>query len=140
MELILEINDRGFTSKDKGLIDGTGIMITPAINEDYWYFRICLDESGQAIVGFPKFGTIGIGFAQEKEDWNANLPFECSALEIYGQIVHNKGAETISELDCIEAIELIREASRRFKGLSDDEWQAEQARMAKPSATGRSTK
>jgi len=105
-------------------------MITPPIDEDYWYFRVRLNETGQAIVGFPKFGTIGIGFAQEEEDWNANLPFSCAASEIYHHIAHNKGSEAITETDCIDAIELVREAARRFKGLSDDQWHTEQARMA----------
>lgn len=129
-KLMLEINDSGFTDKDKGLIPGTGIMITPAINEDYWYFRVRLNEAGQAIVGFPKFGTIGIGFAQEKEDWNANLPFLCSAPKIYGHIAHNKGQGAIRKANCIKAINMVREAARRFRGLSDDQWQSEQARMA----------
>lgn len=124
--LVLEVNDRH--------VENTGIInehlaITPPIDEDYWYFRVGLSKT-QAILGFPKFFTsIGIGFAEE-EDWNANLPFQCSAEEIYAHIEHNKGGDAISKEDCIQAIEMIREAARRFKGWSDEEWLAEQNRMA----------
>ncbi|KKN16069.1 hypothetical protein LCGC14_0979580 [marine sediment metagenome] len=126
-ELVLEVNDRDLPNK--GIIGAGAIMVTPPINEDYWCFRVRLGEEGQAIVGFPKFGGIGVGFAQE-EDWNSNLPFVCAASYIYGHIAHNKGPEAITASECIEAIEMVREAARRFKGLSDEEWQAEQARMA----------
>ena len=68
---------------------GGGIAITPAIGEDYWAYRVRLSEA-QAIVGFPKFFTVGIGFAQE-EDWNTNLPYTCGTEEIYDHIAHNKG-------------------------------------------------
>ena len=48
---------------------GRGVaMITPPIDEDYWAYRVRLSDT-QSIVGFPKFGTVGIGFAVE-EDWN----------------------------------------------------------------------
>lgn len=126
--LILEVSDRDLPNK--GIIGGTGIMITPPINEDYWYFRVRLNEAGQAIVGFPKFGGIGIGFAQE-EDWNSNLPFPCPAPYIYTHIRHNKGSRSIRRATCIKAIEMVREAARHFRGFSDEEWQAEQVRMAR---------
>ena len=64
----------------------------------------------QAIVGFPKFFTVGIGFAQE-EDWNTNLPFTCDADEIYEHIAHNEGDDSISREDCIAAIRLVQEAA-----------------------------
>jgi hypothetical protein len=132
MELILEVNDRDLPNKgDLGIIGSSHVMMTPPIDEDYWYFRVRLNDSGQAIVGFPKFSGIGIGFAQEGEDWNCNLPFVCSAAKIYRHIAHNKGSIAIRSQDCIEAIELIREAARRFKGLSDDDWQAEQSENGK---------
>lgn len=87
-----------------------GIMMTPAIDEDYWEYRVRLSDT-QAIVGFPKFGTIGIGFAQE-EDWNTNLPYTSDANRIYEHIRHNKGDDTISDADCIKAIEMIQEAAK----------------------------
>ncbi len=127
MKLILEVSDKGLPNQ--GIIGGTGIMITPPVNEDYWYFRVRLNKAGQAIVGFPKFGGIGIGFAQE-EDWNSNLPFACAAPYIYKHIRYNKGSRNIAKATCISAIEMVREAARRFTNLSDDEWLSEQVRMA----------
>lgn len=82
-------------------------MLTPPIDEDYWAYRVRLSDR-QAIVGFPKFGTIGIGFAVE-EDWNTNFPYTCDAVEIYEHIERNKGDDSITREDCIAAIELIRE-------------------------------
>lgn len=84
------------------------VMITPPISEDYWAYRVRVAD-GQAIVGFPKFSTIGIGFAVE-EDWNTNLPYDCSAEQIYEHIEHNRGNESISRETCIAAIRLIQDA------------------------------
>jgi hypothetical protein len=83
-------------------------MITPPIDEEYWAYRVKLGDA-QAIVGFPKFMTIGIGFANE-EDWNTNLPWSCDAEEIYDHIAHNKGDESISREDCVAAIQMIQGA------------------------------
>ena len=88
---------------------GIGIMITPAISEDYWCFRVQLSEK-QAIIGFPKFCTIGIGF-QHEEDWNTNLPYSSDKEEIYNHIECNKNDDSITKEDCLEAIELIQKAS-----------------------------
>ena len=63
----------------------------------------------QAIVGFPKFGMIGIGFAQE-EDWNTNLPSSLDAQEIFDHISHNKGDPDIADEDCVQAIRMIQAA------------------------------
>jgi hypothetical protein len=86
------------------------IALWPNVTDDYWEYRVRLSDR-QAIVGFPKFGTIGIGFAVE-EDWNTNLPYTTPAERIYAHIKHNKGDDAISDEDCIAAIELIREAAR----------------------------
>ncbi len=93
-------------------LKGTGIMVTPAIDEDYWLFRVVLSEN-QAIVGFPKFFTIGIGFQQEK-DWNTNLPYTSTAEDIFTHISHNKGDDTISDQECIEAIQLVKDATVEY--------------------------
>ena len=69
-------------------------------------YRVKLSET-QAIVGFPKYSTIGIGFAQE-EDWNTNLPWTTQAEEIFAHIAHNKGDSAISDEQCIEAIRMIQ--------------------------------
>jgi hypothetical protein len=96
------------TQAEGGLI-GSGIMITPPLGEDYWKYRVRLSET-QAIVGFPKFATIGIGFAVE-EDWNTNLPYTCGTEEIYAHIQHNKGDESITRADCLAAIRMIQDAA-----------------------------
>ena len=95
----------------EGGIIGAGIMITPPLDEDYWAYRVRLSET-QAMLGFPKFGTIGVGFAQE-EDWNTNLPYTCGAEEIYAHIAHNKGDDAITREDCLTAIRMIQEAAQQ---------------------------
>lgn len=85
------------------------VAITPSLGEDYWTYRVRLSDS-QAIVGFPKFGTIGVGFAVE-EDWNTNLPFTCDADQIYEHIADNKGDDSISREVCVEAIRMVQQAA-----------------------------
>jgi len=85
------------------------IMLTPSLGPDYWAYRVRLTPT-QAIVGFPKFRTVGIGFAVEDADWNTNLPYTCGTEEIYDHIEHNKGDDSISRADCLTAIRLIQEA------------------------------
>jgi hypothetical protein len=86
------------------------ILITPPVGEEgYWYYRVALSEK-QAIIAFPKFGTIGIGFEKEEYDWNTNLPYQCSVEEIFQHIRKNKGDKNISDADCIEAIRMIQSA------------------------------
>jgi hypothetical protein len=93
--------------------EGWGLTITPPLDEDYWLFRVKLYED-QAILGFPKFHTIGIGFAQE-EDWNTNLPYTCDAEQIYDHIKHNKEYEQITDEQCLEAIQLVQKAAKLLK-------------------------
>jgi hypothetical protein len=85
-------------------------MLTPPVSESYWAYRVRLSDS-QAIVAFPKFLTIGVGFARE-EDWNTNLPWTCGAGEIFDHIAHNKGDDAISDDDVRRAIEMIQDAIR----------------------------
>src|SRR5690606_236799 len=87
-----------------------GIQMTPAIGKDYWSYRVRLSDR-QAVIGFPKFGTIGIGFAVEDEDWNANLPFTVDAAEIAETIAHNKGDATVADRAVLRALEMVREAA-----------------------------
>jgi hypothetical protein len=91
--------------------DTTGIlpggMFTPAIDEDYWAYCVPLSE-GQAIVGFPKFNTVGIGFAVE-EDWNSNLPYQYATDKILLHIWQNRGHVTDSAL-VRRAIEMVQDA------------------------------
>jgi hypothetical protein len=108
MELKLETKGQ----EPGGIAAGGLVMITPKLDEDYWSYRVRLTDT-QAILGFPKFGTIGIGFAQE-EDWNTNLPYTCGAEEIFDHIAHNKGDHEISREDCLQAIRLVQEAANRL--------------------------
>jgi len=110
MKLVLEINEQYVTDADKeGIIAGGRIMITPAIGDaDYWKYRVKLSRT-QSIIGFPKFGCIGIGFMKEK-NWNKNLPSDCDADELYNHIKENKGRSKISDEDCITAIQMIKDA------------------------------
>lgn len=105
MELTLERRDQ----QNKTPVIG-GIMLTPNIDEDYWVYRVRLSET-QAIVGFPKFFTVGIGFAVE-EDWNTNLPYTCTTDEIFEHIKDNKGDDSISDVDVRAAIALVQAAVR----------------------------
>lgn len=86
------------------------VTMTPPIDEEYWSYRVKLSDT-QSIVGFPKFGTIGIGFAVE-EDWNTNLPYGIETEDIFNHISHNKGDDSISDDDVREAIRLVQEAAR----------------------------
>ncbi|MGW4889617.1 hypothetical protein [Streptomyces murinus] len=104
--LVLEVRDQ---NNDTAFVGP--FMLTPPISEDYWAYRVCV-AAGQAVVGFPKFNTIGIGFAVE-EDWNTNLPYTCDAEQIYEHIEHNRGDESITREVCVAAIQLIQDAVRR---------------------------
>lgn len=95
---------------------GATLVITPPIKEDYWLFRVRLSAApdAQAIVGFPKFNTIGVGFAKE-QDWNTNLPYTCGTEEIYNHIKHNKGDQMITKATCLAAIRLVQDAAAAHK-------------------------
>lgn len=94
-----------------GLAGGSKLLLTPKIGPDYWRYRVMVSDR-QAVIGFPKFMTIGIGFAVEGADWNTNLPYACGADAIYRHIEANKGDDAISEETCVAAIRLIQDAVR----------------------------
>lgn len=96
--------------------DGMAFTFTLALaDEDDWTFRVKLFQD-QAILGFPKHNTIGIGFAQESEEgWNTNLPYTCETMEIYEHIKHNKKYDEITDEQCIEAIKAIQECAKAAK-------------------------
>ena len=91
-------------------------MLTPPVGEDYWAYRVRVAD-GQAVIGFPKFSTVGIGFAVE-EDWNTNLPYTCGAEEIFEHIEHNRGDESIGREVCVAAIRLIQDAIARDRAAA----------------------
>jgi len=113
-KLQLEFNSEFHKAKTDFNVANVTVIVTPPVGEDYWMFRVKLSKT-QSIIGFPKFGTIGIGFAKET-DWNTNLPYSCETNEIFEHIKHNKGSKTITDSDCIEAIKLVQKAAVAFKG------------------------
>lgn len=101
--------------KNKVQIGRMVFLVAPLdLDKDYWQFRVQLGKKGQAIVGFPKFTTIGIGFAKET-DWNTNLPYRCGTDEIFEHIAHNKGDNNIADEDVKRAIAMVQKAAKRWK-------------------------
>ena len=109
----IEFNARFQRASDTFCIGNTVAMITPPLNQDYWLFRVPLFKD-QAIVCFPKFVTIGIGFAIEDANWNTNLPYCFSPEQIYNHIRVNKKYDEISKADCIQAIAKIIEHCKAY--------------------------
>jgi len=94
-------------------IGENSVIMTPKIDEDFWVFRVKLIKD-QALVAFPKFRTLGIGFALES-DWNTNLPYDCEPEEIYKHIRCNRRYDGIKKSDCIKAIKILKKASVYYK-------------------------
>lgn len=67
---------------------GTLSISPPVSDDDYWLFRVQVSAK-QAVVAFPKHGTIGIGFQVEEQDWNTNLPYLVRAEDIARHIKEN---------------------------------------------------
>lgn len=95
------------TQEDRTQVIGL-VAFAPYSGEDYWTYRVQL-TGRQAVLGFPKFDTIGIGFAVE-EDWNTNLPYRLPTQEIADHIMHNKGNDSIPDDAVVRAVEIIRQA------------------------------
>lgn len=116
MNLTLERRSQVDKTKTVDVGDAT-LSFTPAIDEDYWEYRVVVSDSEQpyqAVVGFPKFSTIGIGFAVEDADWNTNLPYTCDTDMIVDHIWVNR---KLSDFDLprekvAEAVRLVQEAAR----------------------------
>lgn len=118
MKLKLEINQKFMEENTEFKVGKSVVLVTPPLDEDYWLLRVKVSET-QAVVGFPKFFTIGIGFAIE-EDWNTNLPYSCDAEDIFKHISHNKGDESILDSDCVEAIKMIQAEAERIQKHSSN--------------------
>ena len=111
-ELKMEVNAK-FAPTDGPIVAGnTVVMVTPPLDEDYWLARVPVSDK-QAIVCFPKFGTIGIGFQHEDEDWNTNLPYSCDAVEIYDHIKENRRGA--AKAKCVAAIKMVSEYAKSLK-------------------------
>jgi hypothetical protein len=114
--MIVEINSKFRKADDEFVTaNGTVVSITPPLDENYWLMRVVLKHD-QAIVCFPKFGTIGCGFTQE-EDWNTNFPIDKPAEEIYEHIEHNKKYGDITREECIAAICELQGIARTHYGI-----------------------
>lgn len=106
MKLVLETRDQGNETLVVG--DSTSaVALTPPVGEDYWSHRVRLSDT-QAVVGFPKYSTTGIGFAVEEGSWNTNLPYHMPTDRILAHIIDNKGDEAIDDADVREAIVMIQ--------------------------------
>ena len=114
IELILETKGQ---TNETGVYgdDDAAVLVAPAVDEDYWTYRVRLLDD-QSLLGFPKFGTIGIGFAVEEESWNTNLPYTSGAEKIFNHIKCNKGRYGISDDDVRSAIKLIIDAATKDRG------------------------
>ena len=112
-KLIVEYKKEFKPSKDCIKIGKTVVMFTPAITEDYWIMRVKVFRN-QAIVAFPKFGLIGVGFAKES-DWNTNLPYQTPADHLYQHIAVNKKYEALTKARCLEAIKMIQCACANYE-------------------------
>ena len=110
---VLQINQDFVEAKTDINIGTAKVMVTPPLDGDYWLFRVPVSDK-QAIIGFPKFMTIGIGFQIEEKNWNTDLPFQCDAEMIFNHISLNKGDDNISDDDCIEAIKVIQVAAAQL--------------------------
>lgn len=119
--LVLEVNEKFKRANDTFAGPaGVTIAITPPLSEDYWALRVQVSEN-QAIVGFPKFSTIGIGFQHEDKDWNTNLPFSSAAQKTFDHIKHNR--RDAKKSACLEAIRLIQNAVFTLKMVDDEHLQ-----------------
>lgn len=106
----------GVKSDPNRVVLGNAVLLVSPLNldKDYWQFRVKLGNKGQAIVGLPKFGVIGIGFAKET-DWNTNLPSDCKVDEIFNHIARNKGDSSILDSDVKIAIGMVQKAAKRWE-------------------------
>ena len=104
VQLVLERRDQADESEVV-----SGILFTPPVGDDYWSYRVRVGE-GQAVVGFPKFFTLGIGFAVEDADWNTNLPYTEPTDRLFRHIAKNKGSDDIPDERVMAAIDMIRAA------------------------------
>ncbi len=123
MKAILEVNKKCVDRTDKFSIktafgETPVLMISPTTGDDYWMFRVKLCKD-QAVVGFPKFGMIGVGMALE-ENGNTNLPLcaiytpEKNAKRITKHIKCNKKYKSITIKMIEDAIILIEKGAAEY--------------------------
>lgn len=117
IELKLERREQENETGVVALNGGGTAMFTPPIDEDYWEYRVIVSaEPYQAVVGFPKFGTVGVGFAVEEWSWNTNLPYRCKTDDIVEHIKKNRGSKEIKKSTIRAAVALIQAAAHEDRG------------------------
>ena len=110
----LEVNKNCLDKTTHYVANDNHIMVCPPTSADYWMFRVKLHKD-QAVLGFPKYGLIGVGFAIEK-DWNTNLPTNSGVSSIVNHIKHNRKYKAITDDMIKEAVELIIEGKKQYIG------------------------
>jgi hypothetical protein len=113
-KLVVEYKEGFQPSNDTIKTNGGIIMFTPSINSEYYIMRVVLYKD-QALVAFPKFGLIGVGFAIEEGSWNTNLPYEVPAERLYKHIRCNKKYRAITKQTCLEGLKLLQEACKQYE-------------------------
>jgi hypothetical protein len=106
-KIVIEVNASFAKAKDTFMTKDGVVSITPPLDEDYFIARVRLFRD-QAVQIFPKFGTIGCGFAKEK-DWNTNLPIGCAAGKTADHIWHNRKYKRITRKQVVKAITVLQE-------------------------------
>jgi hypothetical protein len=104
---VIEINASFAKAETEFEARGITVSITPPLDEDYFIARVKLYRD-QAVQIFPKFGTIGCGFAKET-DWNTNLPIACAAEKTADHIFHNRKYKKITRKQVIKAITILQD-------------------------------
>jgi len=107
------------------LPNGSTIYIYPHDRSDSWAFRVQVSPD-QAVLGFPKFFQIGIGFEKE-EDGNTNLPSSCTVNEIFEHIKHNKNGAP--DADCLKAIRMVKVAASKWESFEQKQKDEKTLRM-----------
>jgi hypothetical protein len=113
-KLVVEYKKGFEPSKDCIKVGNGIIMFTPSINSEYYIMRVVLYKN-QALVAFPKFGLIGVGFAIEESNWNTNLPYQVPAERLYRHIRQNKKYRAITKAMCLEGLKLLQEACKKYE-------------------------
>ena len=123
MKPYLEINQNcidktAHYTSDSG-IEQVSMMVSPTTGNDYWMFRVKLCND-QSVLGFPKFGMIGVGMAIEEKSSNTNLPL-CplytpfkNATRIAEHIKCNKKYKSITFKMIVDAILLIEQGAKQY--------------------------
>lgn len=74
-----------------------------------WLFRVKVSD-GQAVIGYPRLSTIGVGFAVESDDdFGVDAPYDLGVEEIWAAIRVNAGG--VPEGLAVQAIRIVADAA-----------------------------